>query len=612
MRMIIASVLFIFLLSCSDVEIPPPYDPLENEKAPSSSSLEPEPPASSSSFSSSSSEPGLPLPSSSSSEPEPEPSSSSSEPINIPNSGRYATSLAFTLPDYIYCDKTGRMPTENSDLKPGSEITLTQTSILRCARIIGGTVRSQLMRTYILGSRVPNLPIVSIAVNPYDMFDNTNGLYSLGPNPGSPNGNPPYPNANYRKDTELPIYVDFFENGVSHAWSYPAGIRIMGNWSRSFAKKSVIITFREEYGQKNLRYPLIPEHPHLIKFKHFILRNNGNNFPNDYIRDMLMTSLTEGLKVDYQKGRAVVVYYNGDYHGIYNLRERSNSDYFETNYDIDEKYIDLVKAAGEVSQGSDDDYQDIINWLQNVTLNDANLKIFGERIDIDNFTNHHQCRVFYNDRDWPGNNMKRWRSNSPASKWKFFMYDTDHGFGSYGSTNSETRGQTMLQVVTATNGQSWPNPPWSTLILRKLLENESYKNAFINRFSLLIATYLKSARIEERINTLMAPIQSEIQYDQDKWGRKDESMGLSSIRNFGNSRPSQMQSEITSFFKLSAPVDITINGYTSVDGLPIPSFAGSSVTLKAYSGIPMVLKWNSGERTIDVGQTAERTFTAGL
>jgi len=533
---------------------------------------------------------------------------------SIPASGHYASALTFTLPANIYCERTGKFPTETGAMQPGSTHTLTQTTIMRCVQYVSGAYPSSpVMRTYIFG-RLPDLPIVSIAVDPFDMFDNTYGLYKAGPN-ASPEE--PHFGANYHSDKELPVHLDFFENGANHKWSYPAGIRIMGNWSRMNPKKSVVLTFREGYGQKNLKYPLFPEYPHLTKFKHFVLRNNGNNYPNDYIRDMLMTSLTEGLGIDYQKGRAAIVYYNGEYYGIHNLRERSNSDYYETNYGIDEDYIDLVKAGGEVSKGSDADYKDILRWLEEATLTNDNMKKLEERIDVDNFTNHYQSRIFYNDRDWPGNNMKMWRRNSPPSKWKFFMYDTDHGFGSYGTYTCQNIG--MLALVIDPNRAScdkagWPNPLQSTLILRKLLENPDYKNAFINRFSLLLATYFAPARVNARIDVLMAAIQTEIPHDQNRWGAKADGLGLSSIRNFGNSRPAIMQTEIQQFFGLSTPQNLTLsvsgNGKILVHNLPM---LGTTATIKVYPAVPITLKAQgaSFKKWSDGVTAAERTITAG-
>jgi len=534
----------------------------------------------------------------------------------LQKSGHYTSSFTLTLPEYVYCDRTGAAPTTSSAMKPGTSHTVSQTTILRCLYYKDSRDNGNIpvMRTYIFG-RIPTLPIVSIAANPYDFsskYNTTSGDY------------------------ELPIHVDFFEKGTSGnlpiTWSYPAELGPMGNASRAseFKKKSVSVSFKEKYGQKNLQYRLFPDAPYpaQLKYKHFILRNNGNNWQNDYIRDMLMTSITDaqpgetpakGLDIDYQKGRAVVVYYNGEYYGIHNMRERSNSDYFETNYNINEDYINLVKIKGsdtEISRGSADDYLYVLSWLNGLTtLSNDNMEYLKTKMDVDNFTNHFQSRIYYNDRDWPGNNMKVW--NSPMSpKLRFFMHDTDHGFGSWGTQNQEDL--TMMQVVTATNGPSWPNPPNSTLILRRLLTNTKYQNAFINRFSLLIATYFAPARVNARINKLMADINNEIPYDV-KHGPGYRP--LSTIQSYANGRPyngvsgySQfpgMQSEITSFFGLGTPVDLSLSvsggGNVFVDGLQV---LNNSATFKVYPTVPITLKAGPGFKNWSDGVTAaERTET---
>jgi len=552
-------------------------------------------------------------------------SQKSSSSLDIPNSGHYANQLSFTIPPeteqgIIRCEKSGAEPNSNSQIVSGTALSLTETTVLRCAQFKNGiATEPSVMRTYIIG-RLPDLPIVSIAVNPYDMFDKPQALYKSSFKPENDCGTGTF--SSFYTDEQIPIYVDFFEKGANLAWSYPAGIKIHGGCSRMHPKKSVIISFKEEYGQKNLKYPLFPEYPNLTKFKHFMLRNNGNNYEYDYIRDMLMSSLTEGLGIDYQKGRAVVVYYNGQYYGIHNLRERANSDYIETNYSINEENVDFVKVdnGGEVSKGSDADYQSIVSWLNGASLaSDENFKELEQRIDVDNFTNHFQSRIFYKDCDWPGKNMKRWRS--PGGKWKWLLYDTDHGFGSWGSSYLQTNNITMMQLVTATNGPKWPNPPHSTLLLRKLLENQSYKNAFINRFSLLIATYFTTERINEKKNKLMAQISNERTYDEQRWSPKQEMFLPKTMDRFASDRPSEMQSEIQSFFNLSNPVNLTISvrggGSVKVHNLPVPN---GSATFKAYPGVPIELEavgsgfkqWSDGvatpKRKVEV--TEAKTLTA--
>jgi len=554
-------------------------------------------------------------------------SSSSSEPpiiVELPPSGHYPNGLYVTVPTetengIVRCETNGTAPNENSSIESGSTLNFSEkNAILQCAYFKEGKTVGKTMRTYII-ERLPNLPIVSIAVNPEKMFTSSKALYKSSFKPGADCGGA---SSNFWTDDEIPIYVDFFEKGANLAWSYPAGIKIHGGCSRQWPKKSVIVSFRESYGQKNLKYPLFPDFPGLTKFKHFMLRNNGNNYDYDYIRDMLMTSLTEGLNIDYQKGRAVVVFYNGQYYGIHNLRERTNSDYFETNYSIDEDFIDLVKVdnGGTVSRGSDADYQDIENWLKGVSLaDDNNFKQLEKRIDVDNFTNHFQSRIYYKDCDWPGKNMKRWRSNLTNSKWRWLLYDTDHGFGSWGSNY---QGCGTMSYVTAENGPSWPNPPHSTFMMRKLLENQDYKNAFINRFSLLIATYFAPERVNARRSELMAQISSEISYDQQKWGSKNEMFLPKTMERFASDRPGEMQNNIKSFWRLDNPVPFTLsingNGRVFVHNLPLPK---NSVTFNAYPSVPITIKagtgfknWSDGdtnpERTILI--TNESTLTANF
>ncbi|MDR0331412.1 MAG: CotH kinase family protein [Chitinispirillales bacterium] len=546
----------------------------------------------------------------------------------IPKSGYHADSLMFTLPEagggdgvVLRCDTSGAFPSPEGALRPGVTLNLKKTAVMRCAQFKEGSYPSAaIMRTYIIDKRKPDLPVVSIAADPVEMFDPAVGIYATGPN-ASPQE--PHYGANYWADIELPIHIDFFEGGARHAWSYAAGLEIFGNYSRMHAKKSVAINFREEYGQKNLGYALLPEHPRLTKFKRFVLRNNGNNYGRDYIRDMLMSSLTEGLGIDYQKGRAAIVFYNGRYYGIHNLRERANARYFEANYGIDAEFIDLVKANNEVNSGSDADYQRILKWAEaKSALSDGDVRQLEEWIDLGNFTNIFQSEIYFMDTDWPGNNMKRWRTNAPPSKWKWFMYDNDFGFG--GNSYLGGRSVNMLEFLTGPPND-WPNPPHATLLFRKLIANAGYRNAFVNRFSLLLATYFSPAKVEARIDALMAPIESEIPYDQARWGHSASWMNseLNAIRNFGRSRAVAMQGEMEAFFKISGAADLTVSsggsGSVLIHNLPMPI---GSVTFKAYPAVPVELKavpgpgarferWSDGvteaERAVAVvaGQAAE-------
>ena len=87
-------------------------------------------------------------------------------------------------------------------------------------------------------------------------------------------------------------------------------------------------------------------------------------------------------------------------------------------------------------------------------------------IDIENFIIYQVAQIYFDNTDWPGNNIKFWRPEN--GKWKWILYDTDFGFGIWGNNNYQNN---TLSFALQSNGPGWPNPPWSTLLFRRLVQN---------------------------------------------------------------------------------------------------------------------------------------------
>ena len=410
----------------------------------------------------------------------------------IPPSGFYADPFIVILNDSsLHCERGGTAPTVRSPAY--REIKVYKATTLRCVALENGKKKGdELIRTYVFREQ-PTIASVFITAVPGSLFDPDTGIYMEGQNAEKKK---PHYGANYWVDKEIPIFIEFIEDkDTAPAFAKFAGLEIFGGYSRTYEKKSVAITFREKYGDKRLRYSLFPENPELKKFKGFVLRNNGNNFHNGYIRDRLATSVSEGLGVDYQRGRFVVVYYNGEYFGIHDLRERANRYYFETHYGKDPDEIDLLKADNSVSAGSSADYISLLKWLDTHHLNNAeNFNYVASQIDVGNYVNYMLTEMFSNNRDWPGNNLKKWRGTNPLTKWKWLLYDLDFGFG-FGDSK---KGNIFSYAanVNKTDGQ---NGPEHTLLLRRLLENDDFKRMFINRMNVLLVMNFESLRVLAKI-----------------------------------------------------------------------------------------------------------------
>ena len=561
-----------------------------------------------------------------------------SNAVNVPPSGFYSSAITVSFPAGTRCEQGGAEPTANS---PTVEQTLTinATAVLRCRTYAVGSYPSEeIIRTYVFESQ-PSIAALFVTTDPLSMFSPDTGLYMTGNGASMMD---PKKGANFWSNRELPVYVELFEPGSpkTPAFGVMGDYKISGQYSRAKEKKSFSVTLREEYGDKRLKYPLFPDYPELKKFKAFSLRNFGNNSGDDYVRDRIGTSMTEGLGVDYQRGRYVVVYYNGKYYGVHDLRERNNEYYYETKYGLDASDIDLIDANNDASAGSATDYKAMIEWLQsNELTSDANYQKIADQIDVDNYMNYMQAEMFVNNGDWPHNNMKKWRIASQKSKWKWFLYDVDFGFGAgYNTQNSNVF--SYVTNANGTNGMGMGMMPGMggqqqtscsisehTILMIRLLQNEGFKNAFINRFCVLLSMNFSADRLVKRIDELQSQVQAEVARDAEFWNYDAASMSsnLEKIKNFAQTRQQAIMSEMQQYFSLGETASVTLSaqgsGKIAVHNLPLDQ---SSMTVNFYSGVPVTVTavpntgavfsgWSDGvadiTRTINPGEITTLTAT---
>ena len=508
--------------------------------------------------------------------------------VDIRPSGFFAEPFKVEFPEdaNVHCGLGGHPPTADSPVV--TTLSIDTTTTIRCAVFSAGALPGdELVRTFV--KEDPRaVTVVFVTVDSNSMFDPDSGIYMEG---NYAQEKEPHYGANYWLDKELPVVVELFEPGTNEpAFVERAGLKIFGNFSRQNDKKSVAITFREKYGDKRLKYPLFPDFPELTKFKVFLLRNNGGNFGSDYVRDRLASSISEGLGVDYQRGRGAVVYYNGEYYGIHDIRERSTEYYFETHYGLNPDEIDLIKADNTVSAGSAVDFVALMTWLEKHHLNkEEDYNYLTSQIDVDNYLNYMHTEIYSDNRDWPGNNMKKWRGTNPVTLWKWFLYDLDFGMG---NDFSDYKGQNIFDFVAAENGPSWPNGPEYTLLLRRLLENNGFKSAFINRMMALLSMNFESTRVRARLDAIMDEVGPEVVRDQHRWKLSASRMvrNLGVIESFAEERPAVLRDQMREHFELGASVSVTLKsegkGRILVHGLPLDS---DSMTVEFFEGFPVTL-----------------------
>jgi hypothetical protein len=424
------------------------------------------------------------------------------------------------------------------------------------------------------GRAVYSLPVVSIAIQQNHLFDYVDGIYIAGKvfddlNPWSADGSAA---ANYNRrgiEWERPASIEIFEpEADTAALRQNFGVRIHGGWSRSEPMKSLRLYARNEYGDSRFFHRIFPNLPH-TEYNRLLLRNSGNDWPYTMFRDAFIQKLSEHLKFDIMEYRPAIVFMNGEYWGIHNFRERYDRHYLSRVYGIEPDRIDLLEGNAEIQEGSNQHYLETLAYINtNRLVNNEHYEYIKTRIDIENYMHYQIAQIFSGNRDWPGNNIDFWRHQTDEynpdapygqdGRWRWLMYDTDFGFGLYGGLASHN----ILELATATNGPSWPNPPWSTLLFRRLLENVSFRTEFINRFADQLNTAFHPDRVIAVINEMENHIRPEIEEHTLRWKRPGSENAwlneVNDLRNYARARPGQVRNHIRSYFGIQSTVSLTV------------------------------------------------------
>lgn len=134
------------------------------------------------------------------------------------------------------------------------------------------------------------------------------------------------------------------------------------------------------------------------KFKTLLLRNGGNDGQSTIFRDALMQSLVEHTSLDIQAYKPVIVFLNGEYWGIHNIRERFDRHYFEQYYGVSRDDLVLMEGDGELVEGTEEDvvyYRNMINYIKNNSMKDPkHYRHISTLIDIENFILYNVAQIF--------------------------------------------------------------------------------------------------------------------------------------------------------------------------------------------------------------------------
>ncbi len=459
----------------------------------------------------------------------------------------------------------GSDPDEYSPAYSGT-IHINTTTVLRARVFKPGLIPGRIItNSYFIneGLEERGLPVFSIATNPENFWDPEIGIYVQ----------------NFKPDWEVPINIELFENNGSDraAFNEPAGTKVNGLYSWQLPQKMLGVYFRKQYGTSRLEYPLIFDRER-TGYETFALRASGNDWSNTLFRDgMIQTSTPFNMNLDIMGFRPSIVYVNGQYMGIHNIREKIEENYLVEHYGLEEGSFDMVEYEEYAEAGDLSQYNEFRSIYRQNLSHQSNYDQVASMMDIENFTDYIAAEL-YSGNYSIDHNVMTWKPKN-SGKWKWILMDLDRGFIDPAD----------YLIDFYINRDVWP--------LFNLMQNQRYRQYFGRRIADHMFTTFNPARIISRIEMHQQWIEKEMPHHIQRWLGTTSSYGdaipsmeywydeIDKLKHFAEERPRYVLHDLRNYgFSSVTTLVLSVSpsnaGHLTFNSLKVPGPLCSGYYLK--------------------------------
>ena len=457
--------------------------------------------------------------------------------------------------------------------------------------------------TYLVGEgfRALELPVVALVADPGHLMDEETGLFVPGRRYEEYRASPEFdPDHGFRIPAnpvqrgrlwERPLLTEPL-NAVRFEYctrpdttpcelSQDVGLRVHGNFSRLLPQKNLRLYARNHYGDDHLEHAFFGD-AGPDRHRRLILRVSGNDWGLTMLWDAYLQTVIREMEFDTQADQPTVVFINGEYWGVQNLRERYDRHYLGITHDVDSDEVVMLARAGNVDEGlpqDGQDYLDLIDAVAAAPLGDPEIVARVEReVDIEGLFDTVIARTVVADTDWPHANVRTWRVRTeptgsaedrgwpdslaepaptdrpggPAwgaddGRWRWMNFDLDHagdGFGQGGEGHATAL--TKDEAVDALGRflDADEHPEWAQdirLLTETLLAVPAYREAFVARYHHHLDTTFAPERTVALLEERAGAIAGEMQRHSGRWGYPDSAEAwrdhVEEVRRFMVERP---------------------------------------------------------------------------
>ncbi len=375
----------------------------------------------------------------------------------------------------------GSAPTAESQEYTGP-IYIDSTTVIRAVNFEEGALPSRALSLSFIINENHSLPVLSLLTDSPAEFDT---MYNA-----------------KQKGVELPGSLSFYEEDGS--FTIGCGVSMNGETSLVLPKKNMSVRFRGAYGQSTLDYDIYDGG--VTEFTNLLLRS-GQDFPISIIRNELSQELCAQAtdKVINQRSIYCILYINGEYSGIYSLKEKANEQLYAGIAGVSRDSVEVLEA--NVSQNSDF-FHEVVEFCRfNDMSQEENYRHFCDMFDVDSVIDWLILEGYCANTDLTSGNVRYCRSSENDGKWRMMFYDLDATF----STPASVFMNVMSEYAQQTR-------QFATFMV-PLMDNAEFKDRFLSRAAELMGSVLTVENVMAEIDRLCAIVAPEVERDYARFDR---------------------------------------------------------------------------------------------
>jgi len=403
-----------------------------------------------------------------------------------------------------------------------------------------------------------------------------------------------------------------------------------GNDSWGYAQRGFDFIMRDEYGyNSSVEYPLFTEKSR-DEYQRIIMKAGANdNYPASggaHIRDAYVHTISAigDLRVDERTSAFVVLYVDGAYWGLYDLREKvDDADFTDYYYDQGKYEIDFIKTWG----GTWVEYGDpaMTEWnaiYTYITTNDmsiqANYEYVKTKYNVGSLIDYVVLNSYVVTSDWLNWNTAWWKGNDTLGDkktWRYALWDNDATFGhyiNYTGVPSTAPDADPCNVETLSGGS---DPEGHITMLNALFLNAEFNQEYITRYADLSNGVFSCVQMHAILDSMVAVMAPEMVGQTATWGGTVAGWmtNVQTLKDYIDARCAAITTGMIDCYNLSGPYDMTVTvdppgaGIVKVNSEWVPYYPWTGVY---YGGITTLYKAqaNTGY-TFDYWSANNHTFT---